>query len=195
MSTNERSHGRAVLSGVFTGICMLQLAFGPVIAMAATNQATGNIAGDATALTGSNTITLTTTTLALVKAAFLNSGVQVTSGSSLPKGTLVKFLLYIDNTTAVAADSVNVTDVLAATFAYQTGTIKVDTTQATGATVAAIYAAANAGTATTDLVSAADQAGYTAGSLTISAGQTAGNGKVLVPAGKVWALVFSTKMQ
>jgi hypothetical protein len=195
MFIRKESEGRWIASTAVAVVCAVQLVFWPAISLAATNQATGNIAGDATALSGSNTITLTTTTLNLVKAAFLANGTQVASGSSLAKGTVVKFLLYIDNTTSAAADSVNVTDVLAATFAYQAGTIKADTSQATGAAVAAIYTAANAAATLTDAVSAADLAGYTAGTTTISAGQTAGNAKVIVPAGKVWALLFTTKMQ
>jgi hypothetical protein len=188
-----QSHGRAMPARVIAAITMLQLLFVPLLATAATNQATGSIAGDATALTGSNTVTLTTTTLALLKQAFLADGTPVTTGSTLAKGTVVKFLIYLDNTTATAVDSVNVSDVLAATFGYQAGTIKVDASQNTGATAANIYTAVNAAAALTDVVSAADVAGI-AGS-TISAGQTAGNAKVLVPASKVWAMLFTVKMQ
>lgn len=175
------------------GIAALPLVFAASMALAATNQGTGSIASDATALNASNTITLTTTTMSLVKAAFLSDGSPVTTGSALAKGTAVKFLLYIDNTTAAPVDSVNVSDVLAAAFGYQSGTIKVDASQNTGATMAAIYAAANAASALTDLVSAADVAGINGA--TISAGQNAGNAKVLIPTGKVWAMLFTVKMQ
>src|SRR5262249_49677957 len=95
----------------------------PQMALAATNTAVGNIAGVDADLNDSNTITLTTTTLSLVKAAFLSDGTPISSGATLAKGTVVKFLIYMDNTTPTPVDSVNVSDALAATFAYQAGTL------------------------------------------------------------------------
>lgn len=169
------------------------LCFVPVTARAADNTATGNIAGVDADLSNSNTFTLNTTTLALVKAAFLADGTPLVSGATLARGTAVKFLIYVDNTTGVAVDSVNVSDALAAGFAYQAGTIKVDASQNTGATAAAIFSAVDAQTALTDAVSGADVAGINAG--TISAGDGSGNAMVTVPAGKVWAILFTVKMQ
>lgn len=167
--------------------------FSASTAMAADNTATGDIAGGASTITTSNTFTINSTTLALVKAAFLADGTPLATGTSVPKGTLVKFMIYLDNSTIVPADSLNVNDVLAAQFAYQVGTLKVDTSQNTGATAANIYAAVNAAPVLTDAVSAADVVGI-AGS-TISAGLAAGNGIVTVPASKVWAMLFSVKVQ
>lgn len=162
-------------------------------AMAADNTATGDIAGGAGTVTNSNTFTINSSTLALVKSAFLADGTPVVSGTSVPRGTLVKFLIYMDNTTIVPADSVNVSDVLAAQFVYQPGTIKVDNTVATGATAAAIYASVNATAAITDAVSGADVAGVTGS--TISAGLSAGNALVAVPASRVFAVLFSVRVQ
>jgi len=165
----------------------------PVTAHAADNTATGNVAGVDADLANSNTFTLNTTTLALVKAAFLADGTPLVSGATLPRGTDVKFMIYVDNSTGVAVNSVNVADALDAAFAYQAGTIKVDASQNTGAAVGDIYTAVNAQAALTDAVSGVDSAGYNAG--TVSAGDSAGNAAVTVPAGKVWAILFTVKMQ
>jgi uncharacterized repeat protein (TIGR01451 family) len=161
--------------------------------MAADNTATGDIAGGASTITTSNTFTINSTTLALVKAAFLADGTPLASGTSVPKGSLVKFMIYLDNSTIVPADSVNVSDVLAAQFVYQPGTIHVDNTVNTGATAAAIYASVNATAAITDGVSNADVAGISGS--TVSAGLAAGNAIVTVPAQKVFAVLFSVKVQ
>ena len=144
----------------------------PTGVFAADNQASGDIAGNAANLGNSNLFTINTSQLSLVKAAFLTDGTPIASGTTVAKGTPVKFLIYMDNTTAVPVDSVNVQDVLAAQFVYQPGTIRVSNTVNTGAAVAAIYA----GT-------------------TISAGASTGNGLVTVPASKVWAMLFTVKVQ
>jgi hypothetical protein len=169
------------------------LALVPPAAQAADNTAIGTVAGVDADLNDSNTITLNTTTLSLIKTAFLQNGTPLVSGSTLPRGTLVKFVVYVDNTTAFATDSINVADVLAAGFQYQPGSIKVDASQNTGATAAAIFAAVDVAAAQTDAVSGADVVGF-AGT-TVSAGNTAGNGVVTVPAGKVWAMQFTVRMQ
>ena len=192
MNTSHRSF--AGIRKVWLGLaaCTLALALAPT-ARAADNTATGDIAGGANTLTNSNTFTINTTTLALVKAAFLADGTPLASGASVPKGSLVKFLIYIDNNTTVPADSINVADPLAAQFTYQPGTLKVDVSQASGATAAAIYAAVNAGSALTDAVTAADVVGVTGS--TVSAGLSAGNSNVAIPANRVWAVLFSVKVQ
>ena len=162
-------------------------------AMAADNTATGDIAGVNADLDNSNTFVLNTTTLALVKAAFLADGTPLTSGATLPRGTVVKFMIYLDNSTAVPVDSVNVLDPLAGGFAYETGTIKVDTSRVSGSSVADIYNAVNATTAITDAVSGADVAGINIA--TVSAGDGAGNAMLSVPANRVWSMLFTVKMQ
>ncbi len=170
-----------------SAVCVASVSF------AADNQASGDIAGNAANLGNSNTFTINSTQLSLVKAAFLSDGTPIASGTTVAKGTPVKFLIYMDNTTAVPVDSVNVQDALNAAFVYQPGTIRVSNTVNTGATVAAIYAAANAAATLTDAVSNADVAGISGS--TISAGASAGNGLVTVPASKVWAVLFTVKVQ
>lgn len=160
---------------------------------AADNTATGNIAGVAGSLGNSNVFTINSSTLALAKTAFLVNGTPLTSGTTLARGTLARFMVYVDNSTGAAADSVNVQDALAAAFAYQPGTIKVDSSQATGSTTAAIYAAVNATTPLSDAVSGSDVAGINGS--TISAGGAAGNAVVTIPAGRVWAMLFTVRVQ
>ena len=165
----------------------------PGASHAADNQAIGDIAGNAANLGPSNTFTINTTQLALVKAAFLADGTPIASGTTVARGTPVKFMIYMDNSTTVPVDSVNVQDALNAAFVYQPGTIRVSNTVNTGSTVAAIYAAANAAAPLSDAVSNADVAGFTG--TTVSAGTSAGNGLVTVPASKVWAILFTVKVQ
>ena len=165
----------------------------PGTSHAADNQANGDIAGNAANLGPSNTFTINSTQLSLVKAAFLTDGTPITSGTTVAKGTPVKFMIYMDNSTTVPVDSVNVQDALNAAFVYQPGTIRVSNTVNTGSTVAAIYAAANAAPLLSDAVSNADVAGING--VTVSAGTSTGNGLVTVPASKVWAILFTVKVQ
>ena len=46
--------------------------------------------------------------------------------STVPRGTVVKFLLYVNNDAPSASDDLSIQDVLDPTFVYQAGTIKVD---------------------------------------------------------------------
>jgi len=178
----------ALILGIVTAI-----AVNPTLVLAADNDATGDVAGDTNDLTDSNVFSLNTTVLALVKTAFLTNGTQLTSGDDLPQGTLVQFLVYVDNSTGVVVSNVNMQDVLDATFGYQATTIKVDNSQATGATEANIYAAVNATAALDDGVDGTDVAGI-AGA-TVSAGSGAGNVQVDVAANSVWAILFTVQMQ
>jgi hypothetical protein len=163
------------------------------VSFATDNQASGDIAGNAANLGNSNVFTINSTQLSLVKAAFLTNGTPIASGTTVARGTPVKFMIYMDNTTSVPVDSVNVSDVLNAAFVYQAGTIRVDATVNTGSAAAAIYAAVNASAPLTDAVSNADVAGINAA--TVSAGSGTGNAVVTVPASKVWAMLFTVKVQ
>jgi len=171
-------------------------------AQAATNTGTGDIAGIPGDLTPSNTVTLTSATLALIKRAFLADGTALANNASLPKGTLVKFMIYINNNTNVGANDVSVQDALVG-FAYQAGTIKTSNTFNNCAAAiclpaeeALIYAAVNAGTAKTD-GTPDDEASYTAGTTTIDLGDqiVTTNTQLDIAAGKVWAAIFTVKMQ
>ena len=175
-------------------VFVLLLVRTPAMVLAADNLATGNVAGNAGSLNTSNTVTLNTATLSLVKAAFLTDGTPLASGATVPSGTPVHFLIYIDNTTSVPTDSVNVQDNLAAGFAYVPGTIRVDNSQATLASVANIYnAVITSGTAVSDPVSGTDVAGIS-GTI-VSAGDSSGNTVLTFAPSRVWAMLFTVKMQ
>lgn len=171
-------------------------------AHAATNTATGDIGGVNADLDDSNTVNLTAQALALVKRAFLVDGTPLTDGAALPRGTVVKFMVYISNPTAFAVNDVSVQDVLAATFGYQTNSIKVDNSVAacvgacSGAQEATIFTAVNAAASLTDAVGG-DVASYTAGTTTIDLGNQSvvGNSQLNIAANRVWAALFTVTMQ
>jgi uncharacterized repeat protein (TIGR01451 family) len=188
-------------STTLVALASLVLASAPL--QAATNTATGDIAGVNADLDDSNTFTLNSQTLALIKRAFLSDGTPVTSGATLPRGTVVKFMIYLNNDTAFAVNDVSVQDQLAAAFGYQPNSVKISNTVAncaavacTGAEEATIYTAANAAAAGTDAVDP-DGVSYTAGTTTIDVGNqvVAGNAQVNAAANRVWAVLFTVVMQ
>jgi uncharacterized repeat protein (TIGR01451 family) len=172
-------------------------------ARAADNQAIGDIAGDGAALADSNVVTISSTgeQLALVKRAFLADGTPVPGGSTLPHGSTVKFLIYINNRSAVEIRDVNVQDILPAGFVYQTGSLKVDNSvlQCTmpaclALEEATIFSVVNATAALTDGVDG-DAASYTIGTTTVDAGRgPQNNAQVNLAAHRVWALLFTVSM-
>ena len=161
-------------------------------APAADNTATGDIAGVAAALNPSNTVTLNTSALALVKTAFLADGTQLASGATVPAGSVVRFLIHVDNPTGVSVSDLSVEDVLAAEFRYVPGTLRTDASQASGATAAALYAAAAAAAPLTDAIDG-DAAGIAG--VTITAGSSGGNARIDLAAGSVQVLLFDATVQ
>jgi uncharacterized repeat protein (TIGR01451 family) len=162
-------------------------------AMAADNQGTGDIGGDSASLNSSNVFSLFTTTMSLNKMAFLANGTQLASGATLPRGTEVRFVIYVDNTTSVPLNDVSIQDVLDPAFAYQAGSMKVDNSLSSGATQAVIYSTVNAVPGTMTDVIDGDVA--SAVGVTITAGNSGGNGPVNVAADSVWAFLFRALMQ
>ena len=99
-------------------------------AQAATNQGIGDVAGVGADLVDSNVFTLVSSTPTLVKAAFLTSdNTALTSGDTLPAGTSVDFLIYLNNEADTAIADVTIQDTLAG-FTYVAGTIRVLNTTA-----------------------------------------------------------------
>jgi uncharacterized repeat protein (TIGR01451 family) len=179
-------------AGLGLGIALGSLVLAPNAALAAivTNTATGDVAGAPGDLDDA-TFDLDVSTLALVKTAFLTDGTQLASGAAVPRGSLVRFMIYVDNATAADVDSINVQDDLSTNFTFMPGTLQVDSTIVSGATEAAIYAAVSGAPAVTDAVDG-DVAGV-AGT-TVSAGDGAGNGMVTVPRNRVFALLFTARV-
>ncbi|MFQ5549064.1 MAG: hypothetical protein ACE5FV_12285 [Woeseia sp.] len=173
-------------------------------AQAADNTGTGDVAGDPTALTDSNVFQLfSTPALTLVKTAFLTvGGTQLTSGDTLPAGTLVDFMIYVDNKASIGVTDVTIQDVLDPLFAYQAGTIRVDNSVAncagaacTPAEEAAIYAAAAAAAAGTDLIDAPDTVSFNGGTTVDAGNQNVANGQLDAAANAVLAVVFTVQVQ
>jgi len=163
-------------------------------AMAADNQGTGNVADVPGSLNSSNIFSLIPTSMSLNKMAFLNNGTQLTSGDTLPRGTEVKFVIYIDNTTAVGMSDVSIQDVLDPAFAYQLSSMLYTNSPPTGATPAQIYAAVNAGTPATDAIND-DVASAVGVNIDVGNGVVPGNDPVDVAPSSVWAIMFRALMQ
>lgn len=137
--------------------------------------------------------------LELVKRAFLSDGTPISDGNILPRGTLVQYLIYINNKGS-ARDDVSVRDVLDPAFSYEVGTMKVDNSVAscaaqscTAIEESAIFTAANSVLASTDAVDG-DIVSITG--TTIDAGnQNVSNAQLDIAANRVWALLFTVKMK
>ena len=170
------------------------------VAQAANNQGTGDVAGVGADLTDSNVFILSSTGsgLVLVKTAFLtSSGTQLTSSDTVPAGTSVDFMIYINNESSVAISDVSIQDVLDPAFTYQSPSIKIDNSVADcGVSCdtteeAAIYAAAIATGVLSDAAAAGDAASFAA--LTVDAGNSVvgANDQLNIAANTVLALVFT----
>ena len=175
------------------------------VAQAEDNTGTGDVAGDPAALVDSNVFTLLSSgaTLTLVKSAFLTSdGSQLTSGATLPQGTLVDFMIYVNNSGSVVINDTSIQDVLDPLFVYQPGTIRVDNSQTCAAAVCipgeepAIYAAAAAAVAGSDAAAAGDTVSFDLTD-TIDIGNTLelANDQQNALAGNVLAVVFTVQVQ
>jgi uncharacterized repeat protein (TIGR01451 family) len=176
-------------------MCSFQTAF------AEDNTGTGDINGDSAALANSNVFQLFSTgALALVKTAWLTSdGSPITSGSSVPLGTNVDFMIYVNNQSSVAINDVSIQDVLDGLFVYQLQSIRVDNSvDDCGATCdateqAAIYAAASAVGNNLDAVDG-DTSSFAG--VTVDVGNEAvANARLDAVANKVLAVVFTVQVQ
>ena len=185
----------ALMLGVF-------LILSPVV-QAEDNTGTGDVAGVSADLIDSNTFALfSSPTLALVKTAFLTStGAELTSGNSLPTGTQVDFMIYVNNASSIQITDVSIQDILDPLFLYSSPSIRLDNSVVDcGATCdtaekAAIYAAASGSGVLTDAAVAGDAVSFAA--LTVDAGDqnVAGNDQLDIAANTVLALVFTVTVQ
>jgi uncharacterized repeat protein (TIGR01451 family) len=177
-------------------------------AFAEFNQGTGDIAGDTNALADSNNFQLSSTGagLALVKTAWMTSdGSPITSGSTVPQGTSVDFMIYVNNIGSVDINDVSIQDVLDALFVYQAGTIRVANVAlpSTGGSCALaacdtdeeaeIYAAVSVVAANSDGVDG-DTSSF-AGATVDVGNQTVANGQLDVTADRVLGVVFTVQVQ
>ena len=180
---------------------ILTLALLPAPAHADTNTGTGDIGG--TALTD-GTFNLNSATLALVKTAFLADDSQLTTGDNLPLGTQVKFMIYMDNNTAIQATDVTVQDDLVGAFGYVLTSM---IAQEMSSTVFCPLGVCDEdlirdevetnGTALGDPGLDGDTGSYTVAGTVLDwgDGNNADNTQLDVAADSVWAVVFTVTMQ
>ncbi len=139
--------------------------------------------------------------LSIVKRAFQSDGTPVPSGSTLPQGTPVKFLIYVNNPGGLVAD-VSLQDILDSTFGWESGSLKFDSSLSSCAALSctpaeedSIFAAVDAGTGGTETVDG-DVVSYTVGSTTIDAGdRVQTNAQLDIPGNRVWAVLFTVRLQ
>jgi hypothetical protein len=175
------------------------------LAQAENNQGFGDVAGINAALGNSNVFVLNSSgALTLVKTAWLTAdGTPIASGSTLPFGTQVDFMIYVNNMSDLQIDDVTIRDTLDALFAYgPVDNIRVDNTEACSVTICtgieeqAIYDAAVVAGAGTDVASGADTVSYTIGTTTVDVGNAnQGNLQQDAAANLVLAVVFTVTVQ
>ena len=131
-----------------------------------------------------------------------NSGTEIVSGGSVVQVSIVKFMIYIDNSTSTQSVDVRLEDQLNDTeFTYQAGSLTWNNSVTnSAAAVATIFTDTNAGSGGVVLSDAANgdvASANTAVSpdlITMGAhtGQT--NGVVNIPAGKIVAFMFRARV-
>ena len=173
------------------------------VAQAADNIGVGDVAGDPAALVDSNTFQLFSSgALTLVKTAWLTAdGTPITSGATLPAGTDVDFLIYVNNKSDLVVSDVTIADTLDVLFGYTAGTIRVDNavtecsiTICTGVEEQAIYDAAILIAAGTDAVGG-DSVSYVGTTVDVGDENQGGNTQQNAAANSVLAVVFTVTVQ
>ena len=182
----------------------------PSISQAATNIGRGDLGADPLAadsdfITDSAALVINAVKLAVTNLAFVDdgTGTAIPTGSNVPKGTIVKYMLYIDNSTLFAASDVRLVDLLDETaFTYQAGSLRWNNTvTATAAPVATIFTDTNAGAsvALTDAISNADVASADTTQtpndrITMGAHTAQANAALNIPAGKIVSFMYRARI-
>ena len=173
------------------------------VAQAETNTGTGDIAGVAGDLVDSNIFTLTASTPTLVKTAFLaGGGAALTTGDSVPAGTSVDFMIYLNNEASIDINDVTIQDALTG-FTYTAGTIRVfngtpsgaclDPTACTQAEEIVIYDAVRGTAVLLDGVAAGDVASFVGTQVDIG-DEVQANAQQDVAANTILAVVFTATL-
>ena len=174
------------------------------VAQAADNTGIGDVAGDPAALGNSNIFQLFSSgALTLVKTAFLTADqTPLTSGDTVPFGTNVDFMIYVNNKSDLIVADVTIEDVLDALFLYgPADNIRVNNATAECALAActaveelAIYNAARVVGSGTDAISGADSVSFAG--VTVNVGDdNVGNAQQDAAANSVLAVVFTVTVQ
>ncbi len=172
------------------------------VTQAAVNTATGDVNG--IPLLDSNTFTLLPSTPTLVKAAFLTIGnTALLTGTTLPRGTSVDFLIYINNEADVAILDVSIQDALTG-FTYTPGTIRVlnttlssvcaDPTACTAGEEVTIYDDVRATGVLTDGAAGGDSASFVGTQVDVGAEVQTANDEQDVSALTILAVVFTATL-
>ena len=174
------------------------------LAQAAENTGIGDVAGDSAALGNSNVFELFSSgVLTLVKTAFLTADqTPLTSGATLPAGTDVDFMIYVNNKSDLAIADVTIEDVLDALFLYTADSVRVNNataecavTACTAAEELAIYNAARILTAGSDTSGSGDSISYVGTTVDVGDDNQAGNDQQDAAANAVLAVVFTAQVQ
>ncbi|MGB3942164.1 MAG: hypothetical protein WBK96_11795 [Candidatus Manganitrophaceae bacterium] len=203
-----REKALPTVTGIGLGMAIFMMVLGPAGLDAAVNSA-NNVAGGSHTLTGSGNVTVTPSTLQLVKQVWTTGGSCLASApadatcnssataATVPSGTTLKFLIFVKNASDVALTDIRFSDALDVSgtgFTYVAASIKrtsaVTPPNATDS-AAIIFANADGGTAQTDALSNADNAAFVSPNLTVGGDGTAGqNATVSVAATKAFGIVF-----
>ncbi len=185
---------------------ILLLVAGMPIVMAATNDAANSVGGGTT-LTDSGNVTVTASTLALVKQVYDTSGNCLASSPAdagcntsatavvVPAGTALRFMIFVRNDTDLALPDIRFTDALDETgtgFTFTAASMKYVDTPTDVETIANIYTAVDGGTGQTDALGGPDDFMSKVGG-TIAVGAVTGQASttVNVPARKTFAMIFN----
>lgn len=196
-------HVAATACAAILAMCSFQTVF------AENNIGLGDINGDSAALADSNVFQLSSTGagLELVKTAWMTSdGSPITSGSTVPQGTSVDFMIFVNNPGSVDINDVSIQDVLDVLFTYQTDSIRVANVAlpstggscavavCTTAEEAEIYAAASVVATNGDATGDSDTSSF-AGTTVDVGDENAANDPLNVTADRVLAVVFTVQVQ
>lgn len=137
--------------------------------------------------------------LELVKRAFLLDGTPVADGSTLPSGTRVRYLIYVNNPGASQID-VSMRDVLDPAFVYAAGTLKVANPPGacaadacSGLEESAILAAVDATAPLTEVVDG-DVASVTGSTIEVG-NRSVANARADIASDSVLALLFTVTIE
>lgn len=182
----------------------------PALAQAATNIGRADMGADPLAadndfITDSGTLTITSTKLTVMKKAFVddNTGTEIASGSSVVKGTIVKYMVYIDNSTNAQATDVRFVDLMdEVALTYQANSLRWNNNVTnTAAPVATIFTDTNAGAslALTDAISngdvgSADTTQTPNDRITFGAVIAQANAQLNIPAGKIVSFMYRARI-
>jgi uncharacterized repeat protein (TIGR01451 family) len=126
----------SLAAGMMIAVLMLGC---PHIVFSVTNTAF-DPGGGSISLNPSATITVNGVQLSLVKQARDLAGAVLATGATVTSGQTIYFVLYVDNTTTVPANDIQITDLLdESEFMYELNSIQT-TTVPTGSTNAVIWA-------------------------------------------------------